>query len=70
MVAFIQYIQQFFVPIRDFSAKYAVLQSSMTAAERLFSLLDLETEPEPAEPRVPARFHGEVVFDQGVIKFA
>jgi len=30
VVAFIQYIQQFFVPIRDFSAKYAVMQSSMT----------------------------------------
>jgi ATP-binding cassette, subfamily B, multidrug efflux pump len=63
MVAFIQYIQQFFVPIRDFSAKYAVLQSSMTAAERIFSLLDLEPEPVPAHPRVPARFQGEIVFD-------
>jgi len=63
VVAFIQYIQQLFVPIRDFSAKYAVLQSSMTAAERLFALLDLEMEPTPAEPRVPVRFQGEIVFD-------
>jgi ATP-binding cassette, subfamily B, multidrug efflux pump len=63
IVAFIQYIQQLFVPIRDFSAKYAVLQSSMTAAERLFALLDLEMEPTPAEPRVPVRFQGEIVFD-------
>jgi ATP-binding cassette subfamily B protein len=63
VVAFIQYIQQFFVPIRDFSAKYAVLQSSMTAAERIFALLDLETEPAPAEPRVPARVRGEIVFE-------
>ncbi len=63
VVAFIQYIQQFFVPIRDFSSKYAVLQSSMTAAERIFALLDLETEPAPAEPRVPPRFRGEIVFD-------
>jgi ATP-binding cassette, subfamily B, multidrug efflux pump len=63
VVAFIQYIQQLFVPIRDFSTKYAVLQSAMTAAERLFALIDLELEPTPAEPRVPVRFQGEIVFD-------
>jgi ATP-binding cassette, subfamily B, multidrug efflux pump len=63
VVAFIQYIQRFFVPIRDFSAKYAVMQSSMTAAERVFSLLDLPAEAVPAEPRVPARVRGEIVFD-------
>jgi ATP-binding cassette subfamily B protein len=63
VVAFIQYIQQFFVPIRDFSAKYAVMQSSMTAAERLFALLDVEPEPHPAAPRVPAAARGEIVFE-------
>jgi len=63
VVAFIQYIQQFFVPIRDFSAKYAVLQSSMTAAERIFGLLDVEMEPMPAAPRVPAATRGEIVFE-------
>jgi ABC-type multidrug transport system fused ATPase/permease subunit len=63
VVAFIQYIQQFFVPIRDFSAKYAVMQSSMTAAERIFALFDLEAEPVPAAPRVPARPRGEIEFD-------
>ena len=64
LVAFIQYIQQFFVPIRDFSAKYAVMQSSMTAAERIFSLFDLEVEPVPERPRAPARVRGEIEFDQ------
>ena len=63
VVAFIQYIQQFFVPIRDFSAKYAVMQSSMTAAERLFALIDVEPEPVPAAPRVPAVARGAIVFD-------
>jgi len=63
VVAFIQYIQQFFVPIRDFSAKYAVMQSSMTAAERIFALLDLEVEPVPATARVPARPRGEITFE-------
>src|SRR5207253_28308 len=63
VVAFIQYIQKFFVPIRDFSAKYAVMQSSMTAADRIFALLDLETEPAPAHARVPARVRGEIEFE-------
>jgi ATP-binding cassette subfamily B protein len=63
VVAFIQYIQQFFVPIRDFSAKYAVLQSSMTAAERIFGLLDLEVEPSPAAPRLPAERRGAIAFE-------
>jgi ATP-binding cassette subfamily B multidrug efflux pump len=63
VIAFIQYIQQFFVPIRDFSAKYAVMQSSMTAAERIFALLDEPAEPQAAEPRVPAVVRGEIEFD-------
>ena len=58
IVAFIQYIQRFFVPIRDSSQKYAVMQSAM-AAERIFAPLDLEPEPAPGRPRHPrpARRH-------------
>jgi ATP-binding cassette, subfamily B, multidrug efflux pump len=63
VIAFIQYIQQFFVPIRDFSSKYAVMQSSMTAAERIFGVFDLETEPRPAAPELPPDRGGEIVFD-------
>jgi ATP-binding cassette subfamily B protein len=63
IVAFIQYIQQFFVPIRDFSQKYAVMQSAMTAAERIFGLLDLEPEPAPAVSRTPAVVRGAIEFD-------
>jgi ATP-binding cassette, subfamily B, multidrug efflux pump len=62
--AFIQYINQFFVPIRDFSAKYAVMQSSMTAAERIFALLDEPVEPSPAVPAPPPPPRGEIVFDR------
>ncbi|MEW6270869.1 MAG: ABC transporter ATP-binding protein [Thermodesulfobacteriota bacterium] len=52
LVAFIEYIQKFFVPIREFSTKYAVLQSAMTAAERVFQLLDTPVEiASPAHPR-------------------
>lgn len=55
LVAFLEYIQKFFIPIRDFSAKYAVLQSAMTAGERIFQLLDTPASiASPAEARVPA----------------
>ncbi|HUF94201.1 MAG TPA: ABC transporter ATP-binding protein [Candidatus Limnocylindria bacterium] len=40
LVAFIQYTNRFFLPIRDLGAKYTVMQSAMASAERIFGLLD------------------------------
>ena len=45
LVAFIQYIEKFFSPIRDLSAKYSVMQGAMAALERIFQLLDTEAFP-------------------------
>jgi ATP-binding cassette subfamily B protein len=42
IVAFIEYINRFFEPIRDLSAKYAVMQGAMAASERIFQLLDTD----------------------------
>ncbi len=42
VVVFIEYINKFFIPIRDLSAKYAVMQGAMAASERIFQLLDTE----------------------------
>lgn len=44
LVAFIQYIEKFFTPIRDLSAKYGVMQGAMAAMERIFALLDEKVE--------------------------
>jgi ATP-binding cassette subfamily B protein len=44
LVAFMQYTQRFYLPIRDASAKYTVMQSAMVAAERVFGLLDTPAE--------------------------
>ena len=41
---FIDYMRRFFLPLRDLTAKYSVMQSSMASAERIFQLLD--TQPE------------------------
>lgn len=48
LVAFIQYIEKFFGPIRDLSAKYGIMQGAMAALERIFALLD-----EPEEEQGP-----------------
>jgi ATP-binding cassette subfamily B protein len=64
LVAFKEYLHRFFVPLRDFSQKYAVMQSAMSAAERIFQLLDNPPVIEsPKSAVVPKPFRGEVVFD-------
>ncbi len=44
---FIDYMQRFFMPLRDLSAKYSVMQSAMASSERIFQVLD--TEPRVAD---------------------
>lgn len=50
LVAFIQYIEKFFSPIRDLSAKYSVMQGAMAALERIFALLDTPSSASPHPP--------------------
>jgi ATP-binding cassette subfamily B protein len=58
LVAFIQYTNRFFLPIRDLGAKYTVMQWAMASSERIFGLLDrtpeivspTATTPQPARP--------------------
>ena len=47
---FIDLLRRFFMPLRDLSAKYSVMQSSMASSERIFQLLD--TEPEISDPEI------------------
>jgi len=39
---FVDWMRRFFMPLRDLSAKYSVMQSSMASAERIFQLFDTE----------------------------
>ncbi len=59
LVAFIQYIEKFFSPIRDLSAKYSIMQGAMAALERIFGLLDVEA-PAPSPQPSPARGEGDI----------
>ncbi|NVN89641.1 MAG: ABC transporter ATP-binding protein [Desulfuromonadales bacterium] len=67
LVAFIQYIEKFFSPIRDLSAKYSVMQGAMAALERIFALLDTPvgdqapgTGDRETEKPVPGSFQSQV----------
>jgi ATP-binding cassette subfamily B protein len=64
-VAFFQYGMRFFRPIQDLSEKFNILQSAITAAERIFKLLD--TPVTIAAPRVAKPFPGgpaRIEFDR------
>jgi ATP-binding cassette subfamily B protein len=64
MVAFLQYVQRFFQPIRDLSEKYNLLQSAMASSERIFTVLDTPAQKDDLEQTqaLPAP-RGEIVFD-------
>lgn len=51
LYVFIDWMRRFFLPLRDLSAKYSVMQSSMASCERIFQLLDTE----PAVRDAPAK---------------
>ncbi len=63
VVAFIQYAQRFFQPIRDLSEKYNLMQAAMASSERIFKLLDTPQQafvPQEALALPPAC--GEIEF--------
>ena len=63
LLAFLQYTERFFRPIRDLSEKYNIMQSAMASSERLFALLDSVPEIQP--PEAPIAFEnvsGKIEF--------
>ena len=65
LVAFIQYSQQLFQPIRDISDKYNVFQAALVASHRIFKTLDLPVAvASPAEPNKRGRARGRIEFER------
>jgi ATP-binding cassette subfamily B protein len=63
LIAFIQYGQRLYMPIRDLMEKYTVLQAAMASSERIFGLLDTPAAvPEPGTPYTPEHVRGKVEF--------
>jgi ATP-binding cassette subfamily B protein len=65
LVAFIEYAAKFFRPVQELSQYYTSMQSAMAAAERIFSLLDIEVDiRSPESPkRIAGKLRGEIVFE-------
>src|SRR6266699_73391 len=63
LVAYVQYVDRFFLPVRDLAEKYNILQSAMASSERIFKVLD---EPiivqDPSEPQTFGKVHGKIEF--------
>jgi ATP-binding cassette subfamily B protein len=63
LVAFIQYSQNLFMPIRDLSEKFNVLQAAVVASHRIFRALDMPIAiTTPAEPKKHGRARGLIEF--------
>lgn len=64
VVAFLQYVQNFFRPIQTVAQMWTVAQSAFAAAERVFDLLDIKPDisDDPQAITLPA-IDGRVVFE-------
>ncbi|HLM62456.1 MAG TPA: ABC transporter ATP-binding protein, partial [Pyrinomonadaceae bacterium] len=63
VIAFIQYSQQLFQPIRDLSDKFNVLQAAIVASHRIFVLLDLPVQiVTPEQPKKKGKAVGKIEF--------
>lgn len=63
LIAFLQFTEQFFMPIRDLSEKYNILQTAMASSERIFKVIDDKTiVPEPLEPLPFGDIKGRIEF--------
>lgn len=68
VIAFYDYIERFFVPIRDLATKYTIIQSSLASAERVFTLLDTEAVdvPDRTSEALPPRDDDVAISFEGV----
>jgi ATP-binding cassette subfamily B protein len=63
IMAFLQFNEMFWRPIRDLSEKYNIMQTAMASSERVFKLLDDTTSiDDPAAPRPMPTVRGEIEF--------
>ena len=69
LLAFVQYIDRFFVPIRDLSSRFTQLQSAMAGAERIFQLFENKEEDAPVTQQAPANDASDVAFELEHVSF-
>lgn len=62
LVAFIEYVQKFFGPIRELGGYYSVMQSALASSERIFDILDEIPEEDRGTAKLQAH-GGAIRFD-------
>ncbi len=64
LVAFVQYVRQFFQPIQGLSEKFNTLQSALASSERIFNVLDTPNQiTDPDNPKEIAKREGRISFE-------
>jgi ATP-binding cassette, subfamily B, multidrug efflux pump len=63
LVSFIMFINLFFRPIRQLADRFNTLQMGMVASERIFKLMDDESQLEPSGTFAPSTIKGKVQFE-------
>ena len=66
LVAFLSYMRLFFQPLRELSQKYSIVQSALASAERIFHLLDTDSE----EDRTPDKSKNKALSLSGDLCFS
>ncbi|MBK9259062.1 MAG: ABC transporter ATP-binding protein [Polyangiaceae bacterium] len=69
LFAFVQYIDKFFVPIRDLSARFTQLQSAMAGAERIFQLFENTEEDAPVTTPAAPNGTSDIAFELERVSF-
>ncbi|MFV9503764.1 MAG: ABC transporter ATP-binding protein [Oscillochloridaceae bacterium umkhey_bin13] len=71
LVAFVQYTQRAFEPIRNLAERYTILQAAMASAERIVQVLDTEEEVrDPAQPvQLPLPVRGAITLENVVFGY-
>ena len=62
LVAMMQYVPRFFMPLRDIAERFNTLQIAMASSERIFEILDHEPEPSGSQQSPPAQLQGIIEF--------
>ncbi|MBN2730960.1 MAG: ABC transporter ATP-binding protein [Balneolaceae bacterium] len=64
LLAFVQYVRQFFRPIQGLSQKFNTLQSALASSERIFGVLDTPNRiQDPENPKKPEQVEGNIKFE-------
>jgi ABC-type multidrug transport system, ATPase and permease components len=71
LVAFTQYTERAFQPIRNIAERYTIFQSAMASAERVFGVLDTPQDVrDPEQPKaLPKPVKGEIRFENVVFGY-